>query len=275
MAAQATEFKATKKCSSAPSRDQIVILNSSTKTNTLTGWSHADPSIEEFQSMQFGVNVYQTEEMTLRPSKNCKDLWTIKTVLAVKLSDWTRQHINGVEARFEDLRVEDIAALNLRVLLNKPESRLFSREALIKTYPNLGEDLITQLGDRQASLQITLFADGALDQSSRSLNLSKLIVIDERAFELGWFDVQIPVKAFDAYYEQNYQKELVDLRAARNDTLTGFRLTLETASGKQLRNLMGDAWSDSAPETINELSIELSDIVIELSDIGIRLKEES
>jgi len=102
-----------------------------------------------------------------------------------------------------------------------------------------------------------LFEDGSLDQSSESFNLEYFLEIDQDIYADQWLRVLMPLTAFNAYTEKEYQATAQDFNDYNKVSIKGFRINPENSHGKQLRNLLGDAWSEDIPETFKEASISL------------------
>src|SRR5699024_7185538 len=92
------------------------------------GWSHASGDIGLAQE----VGAYRITTEHAGPDPTCDGVTTLDVVLAKKLVDWDRQHLNGMEARFPGagLTFADVTDLVLELRL-RPEQTVLPTTAQI------------------------------------------------------------------------------------------------------------------------------------------------
>ncbi len=269
---------------SAKHESELVLIDSKDQINRLTGWNHASPLKAEFKGMfQYllhsgDVSAYEVDETAWRANPHCSDRPTFNTTLAVKLNDWTRQHVNGLEHLFSEPSPSfaSVDRLEIVMRLAPAKTNIPSMAELRATYPFLSTAELHKLDDGNAAFGITLFAHGALDQTTRSLNADALVTLQAKHFKGEssgrWLKISLPISRFNFFFEQDYQREQADLSDAKNINIAGIRITAETHQGQQLRNILGDLWSEKIQESFKEVSAEFSRValVLDSTDQAIR-----
>jgi len=236
------------------------VLNDS--RNTLDGWSHVekDKPNGEYRSLKLSDDAYKISKDKFKPEDSCSDRHVQHSILVVKLSDWTRQHSNGIETILDSnsVRFGDVTHVMMDVRVNAKGTHILSSEDLFQRYKDyLPQEKFEEFDKGKVNLGITLFEDGALDQSSESFNLEYFLEIDQALYADQWVRVLIPLTDFTAYTEKNYKASSKALGTYTNVPIKGFRINPENSHGKQLRNLIGDNWHKDIPETFKEASISL------------------
>ena len=228
--------------------------------NTLKGWNHIDIKNDEFKTLQLSNNSYQISNEQFVPDTECSNSKVQNAVLVAKLSDWTRQHANGFETVIDvdNITFSNISHVMIDLRINQDKTNIANVDLLYERYgKHLEKEKFNILDKGKANLGITLFEDGALDQSTASLNAQYFLEIDQQEYFDQWLRFLVPINEFDVYQEKEYTK-IHDTIVNNPETLIhGFRLVAETSQGKQLRNLLGDNWNESLTETFKEVSISL------------------
>jgi len=228
----------------------------------LPGWSHIEKAkpTNEYQSLPLSDEAYQINAAAYRPDPSCNGEKVQNATLVVKLSDWTRQHSNGIEAilgrtapRFNDV---EFVLLDLRI--NSKGTEITSQEALKERYGDyLNDSKFDVFDNGKVNLGITLFEKGALDQSSRSFNSEFFLEIDQDLYADKWLRVMLPIDDFSFYTQKDYQNQSASLANYGDQAVYGFRINPENSHGNQLRNLLGEAWNTSIPETFKQMAISI------------------
>ena len=230
------------------------------KRNTLKGWNHIDVDNDEFKTLQLSNKSYQISSEQFVPDTECSNSKVQNAVLVAKLSDWTRQHANGFETVIDvdNITFSNISHVMIDLRINQDKTNIANVDLLYERYGKyLEKEKFNILDKGKANLGITLFEDGALDQSTASLNAQYFLEIDQQEYFDQWLRFLVPINEFDVYQEKEYTK-IHDTIVNNPETLIhGFRLVAETSQGKQLRNLLGDNWNESLTETFKEVSISL------------------
>jgi hypothetical protein len=239
--------------------------------NTLDGWNHVDTAKPngEYSLLKLGNSEYRISKDHYQSDESCDGIKVQNAVLVMKLSDWTRQHSNGFEAIVEnrDIKFGDITHVLMDIRINSEKTEILDYDALKNRYKEyLGEDQFEQFDQGKVNLGITLFEEGALDQSSESLSADIFLEIDHDIYADRWLRVIMPISEFSAYAEKNYDTSKRDIQSFASTRVNGFRITPENSKGKQLRNLLGSAWTKEIGETFKEMSISLRRI--ELLSMG-------
>lgn len=245
-------------CNETSKFDSVVSLLDE-RVNTFVGWSHVNSENLARLGLKLTPEFYRVDESKYRLNEECGDSSTLNLNLLVKLSDWTQQHPNGLESLLatSDVKLESIGAVEVVFRLVSAETSVISEDHIVQRYGDIASaQTLSSLDDGLVTLGFTMFENGALDQATRSLNLDVKISIDQHARADRWLRLIIPITDFSAYFQKNYQDEAVNINDHLNSLISGLRITAETYQGKQLRNLLGDDWSESIPETVNEIGIE-------------------
>lgn len=256
---QAYQLQHLEKCNQALNHS-IVYSMLSGDGNSFSGWSHVQENKEEYDVLLAPPASYQIDGASYRQNKECDDSPTLDVRLLVKLSDWTQQHPNGMEAELDSKAVNlaGFAHLVMDFKLVSEQTSVASERRLTKRYREwVSQSSLSELDDGLVTLGFTLFEDGALDQSSRSLNVETKVSIDQNLFSNKWLRLIVPIEEFTVFYQRNYTDESADLKDSLDVVLVGFRLTAETSNGKQLRNILADDWRSSIPETFNEVGLQI------------------
>ena len=244
------------------------ILN--TTKNSLSGWNHIDVNNDEFSALKLSNSSYQITDKNHKSDHSCDQQNTYQTTLVVKLSDWTRQHANGLEATLDSntIKFGGVSHLLLDLKIHRNGTYINPLNVLQRRYATLFSEKLNspmsmnRLDNAKTHLGITLFENGATDQSTASFNAHYILEVDQHAFYDQWLRVAIPITAFSSFIQKEYQNTHSELRHHSNTDIKGIRITAETSQGKQLRNLLGDKWHDSIPESFKEISISLSQIAL-------------
>ncbi len=231
-------------------------------TSALGGWSHIEKneSNDEYNSLPLKEEEYRIAPKDFVTDPQCEGLKSQNAILVVKLSDWTRQHSNGLETTFADvgLRFSDLTYVVLDVRVNSTNTEIEDIESLKARYSQyLTDDEISRLDRGKVTLSLTLFANDLPDESSKSFNAEFFLEIDQTVYADKWVRVLLPLDEFDLFTERAYQREQASLDQYGQSLVGGFRINPETSDGNQLRNLLGDSWSDSIPETFKQMSISI------------------
>ena len=241
-------------------RTVYTVLNG--ERNTLDGWNHvqkAKPD-HEYSSLRLDDAAYDISKAHYKADQSCDGALVQDAILVLKLSDWTRQHSNGIETILDSNTVlfGDVSHVMLDIRVNTKGTYILNDQQLRKRYGKyLSDEQFAQFDQGKVNLGITLFEDGSLDQSSESFNLEYFLEIDQDIYADQWLRVLMPLTAFNAYTEKEYQATAQDFNDYNKVSIKGFRINPENSHGKQLRNLLGDAWSEDIPETFKEASISL------------------
>lgn len=241
-------------------RTVYTVLNG--ERNTLDGWNHvqkAKPD-HEYSSLRLDDTAYDIRKARHKADQSCDGALVQDAILVLKLSDWTRQHSNGIETILDSNTVlfGDVSHVMLDIRVNTKGTYILNEQQLRKRYGKyLSDEQFAQFDQGKVNLGITLFEDGSLDQSSESFNLEYFLEIDQDIYADQWLRVLMPLTAFNAYTEKEYQATAQDFNDYNKVSIKGFRINPENSHGKQLRNLLGDAWSEDIPETFKEASISL------------------
>ena len=230
--------------------------------NTLDGWSHIQTSKPngEYASLKLEDIDYQITKDNYQSDDSCDGIKVQHAVLVMKLSDWTRQHSNGFEAIVDNKAITfgDVTHVLMDIRVNSIKTNILDYDALKSRYKEyLTEDQFKQFDQGKVNLGITLFEEGALDQSTESLNVEIFLEIDQLVYADRWLRVLMPISAFSAYTEKNYDTTERDIGNFATTKVNGFRVNPENSQGKQLRNLLGEAWTKDISETFKEMSISL------------------
>ena len=241
-------------------RTVYTVLNG--ERNTLDGWNHvqkAKPD-HEYSSLRLDDTAYDIRKARHKADQSCDGALVQDAILVLKLSDWTRQHSNGIETILDSNTVlfGDVSHVMLDIRVNTKGTYIINDQQLRERYGEyLSDEQFAQFDQGKVNLGITLFEDGSLDQSSESFNLEYFLEIDQDIYADQWLRVLMPLTVFNAYTEKEYQATAQDFNDYNKVSIKGFRINPENSHGKQLRNLLGDAWSEDIPETFKEASISL------------------
>ena len=136
--------------------------------NTLGGWSHVEKAKpnNEFQSLQLSDSDYQITKDNFTPEASCDGTLVQHAILVVKLSDWTRQHSNGIETILDSNTVHfgDVTHVMMDMRVNSKGTHIVNLDSLLERYKAyLPQDKFAEFDQGKVNLGITLFEDGALD----------------------------------------------------------------------------------------------------------------
>ena len=227
-------------------------------TNTLDGWNHIDVDSDEFKTLKLDNKDYQIGDGKFTAETECNGIKVQNAILAVKLNDWTRQHANGFETAIstDNINFTRISHVMIDLRINQDKTHIPSVDFLHQRYAkHVEKQLLDTFDNGKVNLAITLFENGALDQSTSSLNAQYLLEVDQQKYFDQWLRILIPINQFDVYQEKEYTRSPDTIANNAETLIGGFRITSETSHGKQLRNLLGDNWNESFPETFKEVSI--------------------
>lgn len=256
---QAYQLQYLEKCNQVLNHS-VVYSMLSEDGNSFSGWSHVQENKEEYDVLLAPPASYQIDGASYRQNKECDGSPTLDVRLLVKLSDWTQQHPNGLEAELDSKAVNlgGFGHLVMDFKLVSEQTSVASERLLAKRYREwVSQSSLSELDDGLVTLGFTLFEDGALDQSSRSLNVETKVTIDQNLFSNKWLRLIVSIEEFTVFYQRNYTDESADLKDSLDVVLAGFRVTAETRNGKQLRNILADDWRSSIPETFNEVGLQI------------------
>ena len=234
--------------------------------NTLEGWSHITTETVngEYRELVLMSTDYAISKDHYGPDSDCEREAVQNAVLVVKLSDWTRQHSNGFEAIIDsqhDIAFSDVSHILMDIRVNSQNTHILSAGDLRDVYGSYITPIqISELDHGKASFAISIFEEGATDQTTESFNLEYLLEIDQNEHADKWMRVVVSLAEFRAYTEKNHQRFVQKLDEFQKSRMKGFRLTAETSNGKQLRNLLGDKWSSKIPERFKEISLSIRQI---------------
>ena len=244
--------------------------------NRFASWSHIDVDDKEFSQLK-GSNIdYSVSPSTYLDNPRCSGMQTLNVNLVAKLSDWERQHANGLELKATgpylktDTDIEsspltfgEFDALIIDLSVIRQQTRIKTQQDLVEFYGDLlTPTQLMDLDNGKASLQITLFAAGANNQNTRSLNASLIVDIDHKALADQWLRLIIERSEFEYFYEQQYQKSVVNAADVLDVAVAGIRITAETSSGKQLRNVLGEHWNTQIPEAFKDIALQVSQVAL-------------
>jgi len=230
--------------------------------NTLEGWSQITKGDAngEFELLVLDDADYRISHQNYQSDRSCDGKKVQSAVLVKKLSDWTRRHSNGFEAALDQDNISfgELSHVMMDIRINLAGTYILDQQALIDRYKSyLSAEQFDQFDQGKVNLGITLFESGALDQSTESFNLEYFLEIDQVRYFDKWLRVVMPLSEFNAYTEKGYQSVTRDLANFRKNKVSGFRISAENSHGKQLRNFLGDDWSEKIIETFKETSISL------------------
>jgi len=242
-----------------PGASAYSILND--QRNTLGGWNHIEASNQatDYAGTRLAAEDYRIDASKFLPDATCDAVAVQNAVLVVKLSDWTQQHVNGIEANFDsdDINLNEISHVLLDLRLNRQYTSIADNKVLLQRYgDHLTVDQLAQLDNGKANFSITLFAEKVSGNSSTTVNAEFFFEIAQENYFDQWLRVMVPINELDVYFEQEYERTEAALTDF-SEPIKGFRLNPETSKGKQLRNLLGDTWEQSIPETFKEMSISI------------------
>jgi len=228
----------------------------SSSTQALGGWSHIEKneSNDEYKSLPLNQEKYQIGPDKLTADPLCTGLKNQNAILVVKLSDWTRQHSNGLESNFTDigLRFSDLDSVAIELRVNSANTRIESRESLKTLYSKyLTDDELVRLDQGKVNLGVSL------DNSGKSFNAEIFLEVDQAIYADKWVRILLPIEEFDLFTQRAYQREGASLEQYGESLVDGIRINPETSQGNQLRNLLGDSWSESIPETFKQMSLSI------------------
>lgn len=235
-----------------------VVLNS--ERNTLGGWSHIDTSTDEYRALNLQTIDYAINQENHRKIEGCSGAKVQQAILVVKLSDWTRQHSNGMEAIIDKqgIRYNDVTHVLIDLKINNATTYIPSTESLEQRYGMLlNKPQLKSLDESSVDLGITLFSEGTLDQSISSFNAEYFLSLDPSLQKDQWLRVLMPLSEFTIFTEKNYTRSSVMWADYAKQKIHGLRINSETSNGNQLRNILGDQWHDDIPESFKEISISL------------------
>lgn len=230
--------------------------------NTLKGWSHIQTNKEggEYSALKLSNKDYLISLDNYVADKSCAFSKVQHATLVVKLSDWTRHHSNGYETLIDndELAFSDVGYLLIDLKINRVGTAIDDLDLLRQRYDDyLTAEEFSEFDQGKVNLGLALFDSGALDQSTNSLNAELIISIDQDLYFDQWIRVIAPTTDFNAYFEKDYTRNAADLLDYGATKIGGFRLKAESSHGQQLRNILGDNWSEHLPETFKEVSVRL------------------
>ena len=229
----------------------------------LTGWNHIDLESSEFSSLKLSDDQYGIRQTKIQVDKKCLVSEISEIALVVKLADWTRQHANGIEIILDDKNVpfSDLQALAIDLRLNRDATNIPTTDLIKTRYGHdFSDSQLENLDRGKVNLGVVFFEQGALDQSSESLNIETIFEIDQFQYFDKWIRVVLPISVFNVFTERDYKRTSIALNDVPEARIFGFRMVAETSQGKQLRNLVGNEWDESTTETFKQISLSIRNI---------------
>lgn len=231
-------------------------------TQALGGWSYIEKnkSNGEYKSLLLEDKDYRIRPEAHRSDPSCEGEKVQSAILVVKLNDWTRQHSNGLETTFSNLgpRFNDVKYVALDLRVNSSNTKIETQDSLKRRYAKyLPKPDFIKFDQGKVTLGVTLFEKGALDQSTQSFNAELVLEIDQAIYADKWIRLVLPLYDFNLYTQREYQNTEASLDQYGESHVYGFRINPETSNGKQLRNLLGESWDESIPETFKQMSVSI------------------
>lgn len=228
-----------------------ILFNES--THKLSGWNHTQTFSEEFIGLKLSPENYQTEEQALNQAKN------FSTTLVKKLGDWQHQHGNGIIADISaaQLRFSQLSGIRVLLKIDRLKSTIPDAKQLIETYQaQVNPAQLATLDDAHVYLSVALF--GPTNQIDKStFNADYLLKLDANNQLDQWLAIYIPLTTLSPFMEQNYEQKSISLSQAKQQLVSGLRITAETASTKVIRNLLLDKFDKNTPKLFKEIALEI------------------
>ncbi|WP_113954833.1 hypothetical protein [Arenicella xantha] len=246
-------------CAPTATSDSSVAVLDSSHTD-MQAWSHVGAYLTgdgSLAPLQKRVGLIGPDKV---PGAQCRDCWPFRGALVVKLSDWTQQHVNGLEVKnfSEPVVFGDLKGVEIELKFHSQRSQILDQSELTVRYrQQVSPGALSLVDHGNANLGITLFGGRPRSDSAATLNAEIIIGQDASLVADRWLRVFIPIDEFATYLEQDYQRQPAQLLSNHEQPVLGLRLVAETESGQQLRNVLGDAWHAALPETFKVLDMSL------------------
>ncbi|MDQ2624470.1 MAG: hypothetical protein M3Y20_04845, partial [Actinomycetota bacterium] len=228
------------------------------ETFAVTGWSHASPA-ETLLALDPAA--YGLRRASFAPDDECGGQNSLEIVLAKRLVDWDKQHMNGIEAQLppRSIRFSDVTDITLELRLRPDLSTIPSREQIAAHFADvLDPSQLDELDTGKVNLELTLFGYG-LTAERPFLNAGTIIEIDQDEWKEQWLRITVPIETLDGYTEVAYQRTPADLAEFPELFVRGLRINPESASGRTLRHFQLDDFElGSTPELFKELGLSIA-----------------
>jgi len=257
----ATTIQMLDNCNAPLVKSPVYTILSSDR-NTLNGWSHINKAKPngEFASLTLDDSDYSISRDNYLSDESCEGKKVQNVILVMKLSDWTRQHSNGIEAVLEgrDIAFGDITHVLMDIRVNSTGTFILNPDALNDSYKlYLEPEQFKQFDQGKVNLGINLYHQGSPNPFSEALNLELFVEIDQAIYADRWVRILMPLSEFKANTDKASSGVTRELRDVHKAKVNGLRINPENSQGKQLRNLIGSDWSADIPETFKQMSISL------------------
>ncbi|MFC0536012.1 hypothetical protein [Pelagicoccus mobilis] len=229
------------------------------------GWSHIVSDPDAFPLIASEVEHYAVDERSMERDAELGGAQVFRTTLVRKLSDWGRQHANGLEPLFVEspIRVGDLHSVHVTLKVHSEGSVIPDPAQLREHYgAHLSQDQIDALDEGVACLGFTFVEAGYNDQSSESLNAFYFVSFDPETDLNQWGELEILLEDFTFGFEKNYSLREVERDEVLDREFVGFRINPEGTGGKVARNFLNESWDGSVPELYKETSISLRRIEV-------------
>ncbi len=233
----------------------------------LSGWNHINNESvsSEFLGVALSPENYEFSESNFRTDTTCGGHQIYHTVLVKKLADWHHQHANGLEIDFSisPIKVESLVSLIIELKIHSTNTVIPNTTELHEAFGgHLDSEALLALDKGNINLSVTLFEQGANDQSSLSLNASNILTLVPSETLDKWLRIEIPITALDFYKEQNYSDTPVFLEDVGQSEFIGIRLNPESENGKVLRHFLNGQLPDNVPKIFKEYQVSLKRVAL-------------
>lgn len=244
---------------SSQSDDFIALDNINERTSF---WNHIANFPNEFSTVKSTQKNYQLQQLN---TKSCYQSSTQAITLVKKISDWNRQHGNGVEFQFAEkkLSFSSFKFFNIRLKLEMKHSYLPNKKTIKAALsPLVNNEVLAELDDDKAYLSFSFYGDNHAKNDIATFYGEIIMTIDPKLYGDTWLDIRIPFSLFSYSSQMYYKKQAMALSQLQQEKLNGLLITAETKYGTTLRHYLLDDFPEKAPEILKEIAIEIEQVLL-------------
>ncbi|MGL1956723.1 MAG: hypothetical protein OCD00_05335 [Colwellia sp.] len=225
-------------------------------------WNHIATYPDDYSSIKLSKENYKLQRLS---DASCYQSSVLAMTLVKKISDWDRQHGNGIEFSFaqKKLTFAHFEFFKIRMKLKVESSYLPNKKlAQAALSPLMTDEISAELDDSNAYIKFSFYGDDHANNKVSTFYGETIVSIDPTVYGNTWIDISIPLNDLSYFSQKNYQEQAVTLAQIKHELVNGLLIVAETKNGKTLRHYYVDEYPKHAPEVLKEISIEIDQILL-------------